>query len=213
VKVQFYLIYAVIVTLILSSGNAAAQERQVIQLSGIVINDSTESLSFVHILVKNSRRGTISDKNGYFSIVAREKDTLILSSIGYKKKRFIIPEYYGNQFLWHDIKMVRDTIMLKEAIVLSWISYQTFIADVVAYSPPEDDITRAENNLAELREMIKFDYKTGVSPVDGGLNYKYTMQQRYNQLYTKGQYPSYSILNPFAWAQFFKALQNGDFRK
>lgn len=181
-----------------------------IQVYGLISNDSTEYLSYIHIIVKNSRRGTVSDKSGFYSIVARESDTLVFSCIGYKRKRFVIPSGNENQFLWQDIRMIRDTILLKEATVYSWISYQTFVADVAAYNPPDDDMTRANKNLESLQKMIISGYNKGEYPVDADLNYKYTMQQRYNQMYSWGQIPTYNIFNPIAWAQFFKALFNGD---
>jgi hypothetical protein len=34
-----------------------------------------------------------------------------------------------------------------------------------------------------------------------------------DRLYWAGQLPPVSITNPLAWAQFFKALKNGDFKK
>jgi hypothetical protein len=213
VKVAVNIIYFALLLILVIPFRITAQERQVVQLSGVIVNDSSETLPYVHIRIKNSVRGTVSSTDGYYSIVAREKDTLILSSVGYKKKRFVIPESGGNQFPWYDIKMERDTIILKEATVLSWISYQTFIADVVSYQPQLDDKIRADKNLETLQEMLKLDYRKGYFPVDPEQNYRYTMQLRYDQLYTRGQYPSYSIFNPFAWAQFFRALRNGDFYK
>ena len=48
-------------------------------------------------------------------------------------------------------------------------------------------------------------------PMDGSLNAKYISDQRNSQLYFAGQYPTFSIFNPIAWAQFIDAWKRGDF--
>jgi hypothetical protein len=51
----------------------------------------------------------------------------------------------------------------------------------------------------------------GVSPT---ANFRDAMAARNNRMMTYGHmYPTYSITNPIAWAQFFQALRDGEFKK
>jgi hypothetical protein len=99
--------------------------------------------------------------------------------------------------------------MLAETVVFPWNSYEQFKEAFMNLEIPEDDVNRAFNNLALIEDQLQM---YGADP-DPSLNYKYFMQQTYNQLYYAGQLPPNNLLNPIAWAQFFKALKNGDFKR
>jgi hypothetical protein len=45
------------------------------------------------------------------------------------------------------------------------------------------------------------------------MNYKFSQTQRQTQLYSAGQYPSISVLNPLAWASFIQAWKDGAFKR
>ena len=51
------------------------------------------------------------------------------------------------------------------------------------------------------------------TPMDGALNFKWQQQQIQSKIYYNGQYAPNSLLNPFAWARFIKAIKRGDFKK
>lgn len=50
-------------------------------------------------------------------------------------------------------------------------------------------------------------------PMDGSMNFDWSMQQQQNRLYYIGQTQPITVLNPFAWAQFIKAWQEGKFKR
>ena len=194
----------------LTSLKLYSQERKIIQISGVIQNDSLNTLPFVTIIVENTGKGTISNFFGYYSIAAHIGDTLQFSFVGCKDFRFVIPDTLRNSNLSYDFTMKMDTILLQEAIVFPWNTYEQFLTAVVEMEIPENDLDRANKNLLRLKEQIlNMEY----SPVDASLNYKYFMQNHYDKIYTAGQYPVVSLLDPFAWAQFFKALKNGDFKR
>jgi len=58
-----------------------------------------------------------------------------------------------------------------------------------------------------MRELVK-----GIA-MDGGDNYRYSMEQRYQRLQYIGQYPPNQLLNPFAWAKFIQALKAGKLKR
>ena len=93
--------------------------------------------------------------------------------------------------------------------VYPWPSAPDFKKAFLALQLPEDDITRADRNMARSDSKERM---TGMA-MDASLNYKYSMQQYQSKLYYAGQLPPNNLLNPIAWAKFIKAWKNGDFKK
>jgi hypothetical protein len=203
-------IYIVIIlSLIFSDIHAQVKEKVPIQFSGIVVtSDSLKPVSFTNIIIKNSYRGTTADFNGFFSFVALEGDEIIFSAIGYKKAIFKIPDTLSKNRYSLIQALTTDTIMLAETIIHPWPSREQFKNAFYALKVPADDYDIAIKNLAleDLKIMIR-EYK-----MDGGMNYKNYIEQQTNKLYYAGQLPPNNLLNPFSWAQFIKAWQNGDFK-
>jgi hypothetical protein len=59
---------------------------------GRVVNDSV-SVESIHILNKNTKKGTISNQYGIFKIPVKENDTLIFEGIQFKKKALVITKH------------------------------------------------------------------------------------------------------------------------
>lgn len=185
-------------------------ERKLIQFSGVVVNgDSLAPVPFTNIIIKNSQRGTMSDYYGFFSFVAKEKDTVEFTSVGYKKSSFIIPDTLTTNRYSLIQMMTRDTILLKETVIYPWPTKEQFKEAFLNLNIPDDDYERALKNLerAEMKERMES------IPMDGSGNYKWQMQQYQSRLYYAGQYPSITLLNPIAWAQFIQAWREGEFKK
>jgi hypothetical protein len=199
----------VIICLFISvSLSGYSQKQDLIQLSGVIRNEYLQPLQFTHILITNQNRGTISDLKGMFSFIVEPHDTILFSSVGYKKVGLIIPDTLKTFHLEVDIYMETDTIMIEEVIILPWKTYEEFKKAFLALELPDDDLNRAYKNIALIKTQI---YYSSTTP-DPGLNYKYMLQEQYNDLYTKGQLPYYSIFNPIRWAEFFKYLEEGKFK-
>lgn len=189
-----------------------AQERirLPIQFSGVVVtSDSLKSIPFTNIAIKNTHRGTTADFNGFFSFVALEGEEIVFSAIGYKRVYYKIPEILTKDRYSLIQALSDDTIMLAETVIHPWPSKEQFKQAFVNLSVPDDDYEIAMRNLAmeELKYMIR-DYK-----MDGSMNYKNYINQQTDKLYYAGQLPPNNLLNPFAWAKFIKAWQNGDFKR
>lgn len=203
------------ISLFLLAGYAAARaqtpdvsERRVVQITGVVAEtDSSGGVPFVNIRVKGTSRGTVSDFYGFFSLVAREADTLVFSCVGYAPAVAFMPGNLESDNYYMLAKMHKDTVNLK-TVKVGPISREGFADAFVNLKLKDDDYDRAMKNLSQ-QELDAI--KMGM-PMDGGLNYKNAMQQRSYSLYTAGGLPSPSIFNPFAWAQFFKALKQGKFK-
>ena len=185
-----------------------SQQEKLVQLTGRIITETLEPLPYAHILVMNADRGTISDNDGKFSLVVREKDTIMFSTIGYKKYNYIIPEKLDEPFINMDIMLEQDTIYIGEIKIYPWKTYEEFKEAFVNLKLPDDDMDNARRNIAYIKTQILLD--NNPSP---GANFRHVMEQQIQESYTRAQYPSYQILNPFAWSKFFEALKRGDFKR
>jgi hypothetical protein len=183
-------------------------DEKLIQLSGVVRNEYMQPMQFVHILILNKSRGTISDPRGMFSFVVEPRDTILFSAVGYKRTGLVIPDTLEDFNYPVDVIMQEDTIEIREVIILPWKTYQEFKQAFVALELPDDDLERAFHNLAMIHSQIH----NPDAPPDPDVNYQYHLREQYNATYTKGQTPYYSIFNPLNWAKFFEYLKEGKFK-
>lgn len=189
---------------------AQQMHEGLVQFSGLVLTgDSLKPLPFTNILILNRNKGTSTDYGGFFSFVARKGDTVMFSAVGYKKGYFVISDTISTNRYSMVQLMTVDTILLRETAIYPWPSREKFREAFIKNKVPDDELTVAMRNLERL-EMRDRAMKL---PMDGAMNYRNFMQQQTDRLYYFGQAPPITIFNPFAWAQFFKAWKNGDFRK
>ncbi len=189
----------------------AIGQNDIIKVKGTIVNQDNEPIPFANIIILKKHKGTISNKSGNFSFMANENDTLFFSCMGYKSTTFVLPKDYPEiEFV---IALETDTIFLKEAIVLPWRNYQEFRQAFMAANPPKTDLDRAKSNLAMIDKQIAYLNDDPDATPSASIAYRNHMQGIYDQMYYKGQTQPISILNPIAWAKFFKALQNGDFKR
>jgi len=201
--------YFLLIFIFLATHQVFSQEENVIQLDGYVMYDTLRSVPFSHIIVKNTYRGTICDFWGYYSFAVKTNDTLLISSVGYKTKSFVIPNQIESDHKTYNFRLEKDTIMLQQVDIFPWKNFEQFKTVFINTKIPEDDIDRARKNFAILKKQMQ--YQDYIS--DASLNYKYYLKQQYDQLYWKGQTRPLSIFNVFAWAEFFKAINEGKFKQ
>ena len=196
--------------LILCGFEALAQKDRndnLVQFSGVVVaGDSLEPIPFTSIMIRNNFQGTVSDIYGFFSFVARMKDTIEFSAIGYRRAYFVIPDTITD-YRCSLIQILRtDTIRLPEATVFPWPTKEQFKEAFINLRVPNDDLARAQRNLNK-NEM---NYLAATMAMDGSMNFRNTMSE--SRLYYAGQVPMSNWLNPVAWARFVQAWQNGEFK-
>ena len=160
-------------------------------------------------MIKNSYRGTISDYYGFFSFVAKMKDTIEFSALGFKKALFIIPDTLTD----HRCSMIQilkqDTILLKEVMIFPWPTKEQFKEAFLHLRIPDDDLTRAEKNL----DKDQLGYLAASLPMDGSMNFRNYIDQRTTELYYSGQLRPNTLLDPLKWAKFIQMWQNGAYKK
>lgn len=90
------------------------QENRIL-ISGEITNDSIQ-LENVHIINKNSQKGTISNPLGQFKISVTDKDTLMISDIQYQNKIIVVnQDHLLHKFI--GINLFELTNELDEVIV------------------------------------------------------------------------------------------------
>jgi iron complex outermembrane receptor protein len=96
-----------------SLGSAIAQQGQI--TGRITDSDSGEGIPGVSVLVKGTTRGTITDIDGNFSIMASSADVLVISFIGYQT----IEEVVGNRSVIN-LNLSQSVQALNEIIVVGY---------------------------------------------------------------------------------------------
>jgi len=186
-------------------------DQELVQFSGIVRDLQHRPLSYVNIIILNERRGTTSDQRGMFSFIVHPNDTILFSHMGHKGTIHVIPDSLAGQQYPADIFMVSDTFQLAEVRIYPWKTYQEFKEAFLALDLPDDDEERAYQNIALIKTQIKLN-RDGLTP-SPSINFREVMRQEYNQLYTAGQSPYFTIFDPLRWARFFESLKRGDFKQ
>ena len=193
---------------------ASYAQEILIQWTGVVRNELLEPIPFAHVIDLKDFRGIVSDPKGMFTIITYPNDTLYVSCVGYKTRRIPVPNISSGDSKHYikDIIMEEDTIMLSEVVIFPWKTYKEFKDAFMAVELPEDDLQRAYRNIAVLQEQI---YSAMINrQATPTTNFRDVMANRHNRMMTYGHmYPTYSITNPIAWAQFFQALRDGEFKK
>lgn len=186
-------------------------DENLVQFSGVVRDLEHRPLPDVNIIILADKRGTTSDQRGMFSFVVRTNDTILFSHMGHKGTIHVIPDSLGGQQYPADIFMVSDTFQLAEVRIYPWKTYQEFKEAFLALELPDDDEQRAYHNIALIKTQIKMN-RDEVTP-SPSIAFREVMRQEYNQLYTAGQTPYYTIFDPMRWAKFFQSLKRGDFKE
>lgn len=184
--------------------------RRMIQFSGAVVTaDSLKPVGFTNIYLEGQKRGGSANFNGFFSFVAYTGDVVVFSAQGYRTSRFKIPDTLHSSHYSMYQMMQTDTFLLQETIIYPWATVEALEYAIVNTVIPENDYDRAMKNLE--REQLR---EIGLNlAMDGSMNYRNQISNIVAKNYYNGQYAPITLLNPFAWAQFFKAWEEGKFKR
>jgi hypothetical protein len=217
IKIYFLLLVICYCSISVNAQNKQAKEKKLIQFSGVVVTgDSLEPVPFASLMIKGTKKGTISTYSGFFSFVAQAGDVIEFSAMGYKPSTFKIPDTFSMpRYSWIQV-LSSDTIYFSETVITPWPTIEQFKKTFVSTKIPDDDMARAKRNLdlAAMKERARN------MSMDGSENYRsFVNQQVYNASYQGMYKPSLAsmtnnpLLNPFAWAQFIKAWKEGKFKQ
>ena len=192
-----------------SQAQFETMKDSVVQLFGIVMTaDSLKGIEAVSITIRGSHRGTITNSQGVFSIVALKGDVIDFTHVSYKPKTITIPRNIeGNQYNIVQL-MVEDTFYLPATIIKPKPSAEQFARDFVNIKVNDDDIeiARQNNDVAKRRVLMQ------TTPSDGAGATSMQLRNLANRAVYQGQIPPMNIFNPAAWGEFIKAWKRGDFK-
>ena len=206
-------VYFFVILLFVVTESAIGQSRpakKVVQLSGLVVTgDSLAPVPYSTIWIKNTRRGTITDYFGFFSITVNELDTLRFTAVGFKDFQYVVPDTLTQSRYSAVQVMTRDTIYLAETLIYPWPTREQFRHAFIHTEIPDDDYDRAMRNLAraDMKERLRH------FPNTPNMNFRDVMNQTSDRMYYAGQAPPMRIFDPFAWGKFFQAWREGRFKR
>lgn len=196
-----------ILVLISINQTSIAQEKKLVQFSGIVLHaDSLIPLPFVSITnVSRNYRGTYSDMRGFFSLVVGVGDTIQISCLGYRKQELIVPENLINNSLSAIFKLKSEAIDLPMIYIFPYATVEQFKQAFIKLRLPDDDLMIARRNLDERTMMALSSAMTW----DGTQNARYYFQNQSEKLYWRGQDRYNPLLDIVKINQFIQLLNQG----
>lgn len=190
---------------------AQAQEREIIQFSGVVIaEDSTTAIPGVHVYVPKAGRGTTTNRLGYFSMPTLAGDTVTISAVGFERKSMVIPRNVEDQAYSVILTLRTDTTYLEEVQIFPYPTEELFKEAVLALELPDQ---RQYENLRDQMNPATIAAMARQVPNDGNMNHKYFINMQNQQWNDRFGLRTNNLLNPFAWAEFIKSIKRGDFKK
>jgi len=190
----------VIVCLSIASDTLAQQPKRVIQLSGVTMDTVTGPVPFVNIYVPAAGRGVKTNTVGFFSLPVLAGDSVVISSVGYQRQFFVVPND-ANEYLTIFVSMVQDVTYLREVEILPYPTEEVFKEAVLALNLPTAEIDEKNLNAELLALMLK------TTPMDGPLNQRYSLNQWAASQNDRFMPVTNPFLNPFNWAKFFNGLK------
>lgn len=200
-KYLFIITVAIACWFTISPQANAQQQKRVIQLSGIVMDTVTGPLPGVHVYIPKAGRGVTTNAVGFFSLPVLVGDSVIISSVGYKRQHYIVPQT-ATEFFTIIVPMVEDVTYLKEIVIVPYPTEEVFKEAVLALNLPPDNTIDEKNLNAELLALM---LKT--TPMDGPLNQRYALNQWAASQNDKFMPVTNPFLNPFNWVKFFNGLK------
>jgi len=190
----------------------------VVEMSGLVVSNDSLQQMLPNAYIINKKRGQVATTNteGFFSLVAVPGDTLIFTHIGFIPEKLWIPDTLEENVYLTLVVLNWDRTLLDPVIVYPWPRPENFKQEFLAMKLNTTEYDIAQRNLAiqELKERAM------AMGYDASEMQRAMINMQNQQMYNQGRYygatPGAAILgalsDPFAWAQFFQALKQGDFK-
>jgi iron complex outermembrane recepter protein len=141
------------------------------KVTGKITSEKGEKLPGVSIMIKGTSKGTVTNSEGEFNIVAKEGDILVLSFIGFEKQEVKLTS--GNQIV--TVTMKEDISQLGEVVVIG--SRSTVARTNVERPVPVDVISAKElqtTGQTELGQQVQFmspSFNSAKNGINGVANY------------------------------------------
>ncbi|MEY4329490.1 MAG: hypothetical protein RL609_238 [Bacteroidota bacterium] len=183
----------------LSSNAQKTTKEPVVQITGVcLVSDSLFPAPYVSVIRGKDRRGTYSNRDGYFTIPAVSGDTLVFICTGLETTFFVVPETEEHQ-LQVVTKMEIAPKELSPLYILPYPAPHELKQEVLALDLPGDGhqkFKRDDVSLAQYDGMVDFSdaaYREAEK----------ILQARYNNGFVSGG----NLLSTEAWHQFMTGFK------
>lgn len=197
---------------VLLAAPAQAQlERRVYQLSGLIVNkNSQEPVPYARIRINTSRRGAVSNRDGFYSIPVVKGDTVYFSSLGYRTSRLIfddyLDEYQGDPnstYIYAINYLEEDSITLQDIVIFPYNTAAELRTAIIETDVPESiESANARENLNPkvLDDLMK------TMKVDEGERVMVARQLYYRQHLQRNVAPTIPLFDPVAVYQLLRYI-------
>ena len=192
---------------------AQEETRRVIQFSGVVVTEDEFGemipLAYTSIGIKNTSRGTHSEVDGFFSLVAQAGDTLLFSRIGFRPVEHVISDTLQSKiYSWYQV-MSQDDLLLPQAVIYPWPDREHYKIEFLSMDVSNELRKRAEEHLAaEVLQRAQYEVHA-----DGENAFELEQAKRQYEYQYTGQYKPQKIFDVVSWGEFIKAWKRGDFKR
>lgn len=184
----------------------------IVEVTGIVItpgpNGKVAPIPFATVAVENGLRGTYANMDGMFSIVVKKGETMQFSAVGFATQEITIPEDFEGLYRSIVVQLETEDINMTEVLVFPWPDRNNFRAEFLAMQP-----TQAQNLQALAEGKLSRQQLLAMQEemdLDGRENASLYLRQQASSYSYQGQQQAMPVLNPLAWAQFFKQFKKKD---
>lgn len=180
-------------------------KKNIIQFTGVIFNqDSSSVVPGTHIYIPKSGRGTTTNPYGFFSMPVVEGDSIVFSSVGFKRSYYVVPVHKEESSLRIVVSLEEDISFLEEVEIGPYPSESIFKEAIITMELPH------QKEYANIYQWLKSDYFKEAYyslPASPNANAQYVLNQQRQAYLNKFSSPGISLLNPFAWSQFIQSLK------
>ncbi|MDX2135043.1 MAG: carboxypeptidase-like regulatory domain-containing protein [Saprospiraceae bacterium] len=199
----------------IAHGQTDPDKPRLIQFTGMLLTENNGQLvpvPYASVFLPKKNRGAYADYRGFFTIVVEPGDQVRFNCLGFQPVTITIPDTLSQERYSVVQLMAQDAYLLPETVIFPWPSREHFKIEFLKMDVTPELQRYATENLANdyLAEARKND---DIIPFSGRESANFYLRQQSREYVYIGQTPPMNIFSPIAWAQFFKAWQNGDFKK
>lgn len=188
----------------------AQGEIRSIVFSGFVVGGrQQEPLPGATIYIPRAGHGTTTNNSGYFALGVYPGDSLIFSYVGYQKQYYVIPRDLKEDAYSAKVLLEETAITLRPVKIYPYRTEKefkdAFLATTLADQAQRDALAR--NTDPAMMRRLGIQMGMGAAS-----NYRYFLDQQWNQNFNRSSMTTIPFLNPFAWASFINSVKRGDLK-
>lgn len=181
-----------------------------VMFSGFVVGGPRqEPLPGASVYIPRAGRGVATTNSGYFALGVYPGDSVIFSYIGYQKQYYIIPRDLNEETYSAKVVLEETAITLRPVKIYPYRTEKefkdAFLATTLADQAQRDALAR--NTDPAMMRRLGIQMGMGAAS-----NYRYFLDQQWNQNFNRAAMTTIPFLNPFAWASFINSVKRGDLK-